>query len=794
MSVSRSRSVSDAAHQSILHWGRKAMDAGVCDAPGSVMADDVMIADTITLIEQSLVTPPVGFGDLTPLPDKSLPATDANLKTEAQHQRDDQLMASGFVALAEQMDALGAAPRDADLAEAIMNGVPNELLETVLETKSGGHGVAARLRRRASQSVDRLVEFNGPSSGATIPEHCRAIFSFSDALPHPDEPGMALDVGKWSILLQDEPDRAFEALAAMAATLRSLRGHLLLANIAGAVVAFGADPSGRRGIATTKALCALFCALSGKKPLAETHAKTLGLTDQQHAACLEGISIFALPLKLRAAAWLGVHSDAFEVPSAVLLSDDGDASLSDVYKAGIQNADPEQADAIGSALEMRDAGDLGLSESVLRSRGLKPAALEKVKSAMAEGLSLSAAFSRWVLGDEIISQDLRLSPEAFDSDGTALLRAIGFSRDEIEAAQNCGTEAYAVVDSMLEKAGLPTSLSATDKLEIARTFSKAARVRVTVRPDEAQSMIEMAAAAAIDMLVIPEPSQSAPSTLARLAHAEALAEEIAEQEAAPDHAYDQQFSTAESRLADDGEGVPPGERKRLPDRRKGYIQKAAVGGHKVYLHTGEFDDGSLGEIFIDMHKEGAAFRSLMNNFAIAISIGLQYGVPLEEFVDAFVYTRFEPAGDVTGNDRISRATSILDYLFRELAVSYLGREDLAELGDVSHDGLGRGLGDGIEKSEASNFTEEAAQLISRGFSRGQIPDNIVILDRRREERDARDVDQSPASPSPGSTIADGLADPEYLGEPCPACGHFALTTLNTGETVCEACGHRATGS
>ena len=120
-------------------------------------------------------------------------------------------------------------------------------------------------------------------------------------------------------------------------------------------------------------------------------------------------------------------------------------------------------------------------------------------------------------------------------------------------------------------------------------------------------------------------------------------------------------------------------RQRLPDRRKGYIQKATVGGHKVYLHTGEYEDGELGEIFIDMHKEGAAFRSLMNNFAIAISIGLQYGVPLEEFVDAFVFTRFEPAGAVTGNDSIRSATSILDYVFRELGVSYLGRDDLANL-------------------------------------------------------------------------------------------------------------------
>ena len=114
------------------------------------------------------------------------------------------------------------------------------------------------------------------------------------------------------------------------------------------------------------------------------------------------------------------------------------------------------------------------------------------------------------------------------------------------------------------------------------------------------------------------------------------------------------------------------EREKLPDRRKGYTQKAVVGGHKVYLRTGEYDDGRLGEIFIDMHKEGAALRSLINNFAIAVSLGLQYGVPLEEYVDAFTFTRFEPQGPVQGNDSIKYATSILDYVFRELAVSLSG--------------------------------------------------------------------------------------------------------------------------
>ena len=138
------------------------------------------------------------------------------------------------------------------------------------------------------------------------------------------------------------------------------------------------------------------------------------------------------------------------------------------------------------------------------------------------------------------------------------------------------------------------------------------------------------------------------------------------------------------------------ERERLPNRRKGYTQKAIVGGHKVYLRTGEYDDGRIGEIFIDMHKEGAAFRSLMNNFAIAISLGLQYGVPLEEYVEAFTFTRFEPAGIVQGNDAIKNATSILDYIFRELAISYLGRNDLAHVNpeDIGATAIGEGVSQG----------------------------------------------------------------------------------------------------
>ncbi len=160
------------------------------------------------------------------------------------------------------------------------------------------------------------------------------------------------------------------------------------------------------------------------------------------------------------------------------------------------------------------------------------------------------------------------------------------------------------------------------------------------------------------------------------------------------------------------------ERERLPSRRKGYTQKAVVGGHKVYLRTGEYDDGRLGEIFVDMHKEGATLRSLLNNFAIAISLGLQYGVPLEEYVDAFTFTRFEPSGPVQGNETIKMSTSIIDYVFRELAISYMGRYDLANV--EPHDTGFDALGKGVEEGKPSPAHSRA---VSKGLVRGK---NLLV--------------------------------------------------------------------
>ena len=162
-------------------------------------------------------------------------------------------------------------------------------------------------------------------------------------------------------------------------------------------------------------------------------------------------------------------------------------------------------------------------------------------------------------------------------------------------------------------------------------------------------------------------------------------------------------------------------RFKMPDRRKGYIQKAQIGDHKVYLHTGEYDDGKIGEIFIDTNKEGELVKALMNNFAIAISLGLQYGVPLDEFVDAFVDTKFEPSGKVEGNDRILSATSILDYVFRELAISYLGKEEMAHTPSIAN------TREVSNDSSDDKFLKIVKNITSKGFVRSNYEDKLVDL-------------------------------------------------------------------
>ena len=243
-----------------------------------------------------------------------------------------------------------------------------------------------------------------------------------------------------------------------------------------------------------------------------------------------------------------------------------------------------------------------------------------------------------------------------------------------------------------------------------------------------------------------------------------------------------------------------GARNKVPDRRKGYIQKAIVGGHKVYLHTGEYEDGTLGEIFIDMHKEGAFLRSLMNNFAIAISIGLQYGVPLEEYVEAFTFTRFDPSGVVQGNNRIKNSTSILDYVFRELAVSYLGRNDLAHTDSSDVDfSLGAGAEEGALKKNQIPW-KIVKKMSSQGFLRGQTSENLMVVN---SSNNTGSYSESPKAEQGASVTPDAIksstsSDPMvskvqvarmmgYEGDACPECSAFTLVRNGTC-LKCDSCG------
>ena len=214
-------------------------------------------------------------------------------------------------------------------------------------------------------------------------------------------------------------------------------------------------------------------------------------------------------------------------------------------------------------------------------------------------------------------------------------------------------------------------------------------------------------------------------------------------------------------------------RKKLPQRRKGYTQKASINNHKVYLRTGEYMNGALGEIFIDMHKEGAAFRSLMNNFAISISIGLQYGVPLEEFVEAFTFTRFEPSGKVEGNAEIKFSTSILDYIFKELAISYLGREDF------SNQNIGDQTTELIPDPSLENSNKKAEQVLlsftSKGYVRKKLFDNNLTLITNLDSSDKKD-----------KTTLNKKDIYSFEGDPCNKCGNFTKYKKNN-EFICLSC-------
>ena len=725
-----------------------------------------------TAMDEGLISPVLPFGTLCAVPLTNL----QDKATAAEFASRQRLNRTSKFAMAELLEGLGDSPRNAELAEAAARGVPLSLIEEALHQGCGFETLAAEFRNDAIQAEAApacLVE--GEAEASDLNDIRRigvgALVRTSD-LPDPALPALALDISRFITPEGVELD-VLEDLISAAISEHGSPLILVPCGLSAALLGLGLPYSAASAPALT-ALIKLTQSVAKGSSFPKKHADVLGLSSRSARKTKRNVDIALVPLSAVALARFQPATLGLRPVSGVVDLLEGDLpSLSLMARLGLARTQPEALP--GLLAEIDQAADLELmphfSGDVLRTRGFSTQAIDKVKSALGEGLPLNAAFSRWVLGDDIISNDLRLAPESFDSDGRALLKSIGFSKREIAEAEDAldGRPDKLAV-AALKAAGLDQTLSGQDAIALAQALQKSTDIAIilssALSPDtDTETLLNCGLSVWFPAL----DTQVDRLTSERMEHITALAEDLVAEDAAP-----QTIIEAPSGVS----------RTRLPDRRKGYIQKATVGGHKVYLHTGEFDDGSLGEIFIDMHKEGAAFRSLMNNFAIAVSLGLQYGVPLEEYIDAFVFTRFEPAGEVTGNDQITRATSILDYIFRELAVSYLAREDLAELGDVTHDGLGRGLEDGIEKSHAQPLPDEAAHLISRGYSRGQIPDNIVILNTKREERDAEQADEG----DPESTLETDVTS--YLPDACESCGSFTLYLDEAdGETACDTCGY-----
>jgi ribonucleoside-diphosphate reductase alpha chain len=421
----------------------------------------------------------------------------------------------------------------------------------------------------------------------------------------------------------------------------------------------------------------------------------------------------------------------------------------------------------------------------LRALGLPDAVIDAVETQLRAAFDIRYVFTRFTIGDDVLAGQLGVDPDELSRPGFDVLSALGFSADEIDQANLyvCGTmtvegaphlraehlpvfdcanrcgrlgtrairplghvEMMAAAQPFLSGAisktiNLPTGATIADIAEVYRVSWQRMLKAIAIYRDGSKLSQPLSSAAMDELDVGEDAPVEAPMTLPS---SEQVAERVVVEYLR--------------------------ERRRLPDRRAGYTQKATVGGHKVYLRTGEYADGQLGEVFIDMHKEGAAFRSLMNCFAIAISLGLQHGVPLEEYVDAFVFTRFEPNGMTGGNAHIKMSTSVIDYIFRELAISYLGRHDLAQVRpeDLRHDTIGSNpRSEHLELHPAGNDAGGSAQPATSG---GVVPAQSVrpvaplVMSQRDEAR---------------------LLG--YEGDACWNCGQFTLVRNGTC-LKCNTCG------
>ena len=459
----------------------------------------------------------------------------------------------------------------------------------------------------------------------------------------------------------------------------------------------------------------------------------------------------------------------------------------------------------------------GVNHTSLIGHGFSAAEIDKIEEALPTAFDIKYVFNQWTLGEDFCRNTLGIPEEKLNDPAFDLLRHLGYSRQQISDANNhvCGTmtlegapflkeEHYKVFDCAnicgrigtryLSVASHITMMAAAQSF-ISGAISKTINMPDDATIEECKEAYELSWSLGVkanalyrDGSKLSQPLSSA------LIDDEDFEEELAEAPAAERAGMLAEKIVEKIVVREVARG-----REKLPHRRKGYTQKAVVGGHKVYLRTGEYEDGNLGEIFIDMHKEGAGFRAMMNNFAIAVSVGLQYGVPLEEFVDAFTFTRFDPAGMVQGNDSIKSATSILDYIFRELAVSYLDRTDLAHVkpSGSSFDDLGRGHDEGVSNVEnvesdvAQSSIEMIRQISSTGYLRKRVPEELLHTEGAHHE--AADVS---VQTTVSETVAtSGMVMDErtkakmqgYEGDACGECGNYTLVRNGTC-MKCNTCG------
>ena len=440
----------------------------------------------------------------------------------------------------------------------------------------------------------------------------------------------------------------------------------------------------------------------------------------------------------------------------------------------------------------------------LREKGFTAKAIEKAEAALDGAFELPFAFSKYALGEDFCREHLGLDDAQIADWSLNLLEAIGFAPEQISEANDyvCGRMTLEGAPRLKEEHLAVFDCASKCGREGQRFISPTAHVRMMAA---AQPFISGAISKTINMPaestiqdvldIYGESWRRMTKAIAIYRDGSKLSQPLSAQSEA--ELFGEEEAGGEEKAAD-GQSAPArvaqqivrriiyqSRRRKLPTRRGGYTQKAVIGGHKVYLRTGEYADGSLGEIFIDMHKEGAAFRSLMNCFAIAISLGLQHGVPLDEFVDAFVFTRFEPGGTVAGNPHIKMSTSIIDYIFRELAVSYLGRHDLAQVTpeDLRSDTLGRPE---EEMPEFDAEEEDEIQTMIPGPDMGAPRSDRVSLDYGEEAAGASAAPSAGTGAALNSRIEEARAK-GYEGEACGDCGLFTLVRNGTC-LKCVTCG------